>query len=199
LVSLTIFLGLFFFGCSWLPKVHLISDPLTKEEHLTLALNYESNGEYEIAEREYKAAVPLGLAYLGLGNVLYQKGEVQAALVNYRRAWQVEKIPSAANNLAWVLLLEVGPKGGDLSEALEMATLAVSRAEELALDQTLINNYRSTLRQIEQAVKAGERRGGKNTAPTAPDPKASETTAPIPEAAASGAEATASGAEAAAN
>ncbi|MDR3135301.1 MAG: hypothetical protein LBU69_04315, partial [Deltaproteobacteria bacterium] len=96
--------GLLFSGCSWLPKVHLIRDPLTPEEHLELALSYEHNGELEIAEREYRAALPLGMACLGLGNVLYQQGEVDKALGFWRRSWHAEKIPAAANNLAWVLL-----------------------------------------------------------------------------------------------
>ena len=67
-------------GCSWLPKVHIISDPLTKEEHLELAMDYEKDGESGIAEREYRAALPLAMAYLGLGNVVYGQGQVPEAL-----------------------------------------------------------------------------------------------------------------------
>ncbi|MDR2388106.1 MAG: hypothetical protein LBE80_11080 [Deltaproteobacteria bacterium] len=148
-------MGLIFVsGCSWLPKVHLISDPLSKEEHLGLAMTYEKDGELEIAQREYRAAFPLALAYLGLGNVLYQQGQVKEALNFYRRAWQSEKIPAAANNLAWVLLLE----GGSLEEAQEMATLAVSQATEVGLERALIDNYQSTLNQVNQAIKAQARR-----------------------------------------
>lgn len=149
-----VFLAFFLSGCSWLPKVHLISDPLTKEEHLRLAMTYEKDGELEIAQREYRAAFPMGLAYLGLGNVLYQEGEVDDALNFYRRAWQAEKIPAAANNLAWVLLLE----GGSLTEAQEMATLAVSKAKEDGLEEALIDNYQSTLNQVNQAIAADKRR-----------------------------------------
>ncbi|MDR2368328.1 MAG: hypothetical protein LBF58_09515 [Deltaproteobacteria bacterium] len=156
--------GLFWAGCSWLPKVHLISDPLSKEEHLGLALTYEKDGELEIAEREYRAALPLAMAYLGLANVIYQRGEVGEALAFYRRAWQLGKIPAAANNLAWVLLLE----GGSLAEALEMAGQAVSQAEADGLDQALIDNYRGTLGQVEQAIKADERRKGQEAAEGAP-------------------------------
>ena len=147
-------LGLLASGCSWLPKVHVVSDPLSKEEHLRLAMTYEKDGELDIAEREYRAAFPLGAAYLGLGNVLYQKGEVDDALPFYRRAWQFEKIPAAANNLAWVLLME----GGSLEEAKEMATLAVGRAEEEGLDQAVIDSFKGTLSQIDQAIKASGRR-----------------------------------------
>jgi tetratricopeptide (TPR) repeat protein len=147
-------LGLLASGCSWLPKVHVVSDPLSKEEHLSLAMTYEKDGELDIAEREYRAAFPLGAAYLGLGNVLYQKGEVDDAITFYRRAWQFDKIPAAANNLAWVLLME----GGSLEEAKEMATQAVSRAENEGLDQAVIDNFKGTLGQVEQAIKASGRR-----------------------------------------
>ena len=41
-----------------------------------------------------------------------------------------------------------------------MAGLAVIQAEEMGLDKAVIDNYRSTLRQVEQAVKAGQKRRG---------------------------------------
>ncbi|MDR1310110.1 MAG: hypothetical protein LBL95_09495 [Deltaproteobacteria bacterium] len=144
-------------GCGWLPRVHVLNDPLSREEHLDLALTYEKDGELEIAEREYRAALPLGLAHLGLGNVLYQKGEVAKAQSSYRRAWVLDRLPAAANNLAWVLLLE----GGSLDEALEMASQAVSEAQAQGLDKALVDNYRGTLGQVEQAIAAGKIQAGR--------------------------------------
>ncbi|MDR1676923.1 MAG: hypothetical protein LBS44_00865 [Deltaproteobacteria bacterium] len=149
-----IFLVLFFSGCAWLPKIHVINDALSNEEHLDLGLIYEKDGELDLAEREYKAAQPLALAYMGLGNVMYQKGEVRKALKYYRLAWQREKIPAVANNLAWVLLME----GGDLEEALETARQAVILAKEGGLEQQLIDNYQGTLNQVEQAIKSSSLR-----------------------------------------
>jgi tetratricopeptide (TPR) repeat protein len=150
LISLML-LGLIVSGCSWLPKINIISDPLSKEEHLELALTYERDGELDIAEREYRAALPLPLASLGLGNVLYQLGESKKAMGYWRQSWQVGHLPAAANNLAWVMLLD----GGSLTEAQELAEQAVSLAVSQKLDPAIIANYQSTLNQIKTAISAG--------------------------------------------
>ena len=56
-------------GCS-LPRIIILKDPLTAEEHLNLGVAYEKQGEFEPAIKEYKAAAKkLPRAYLYLGNV----------------------------------------------------------------------------------------------------------------------------------
>lgn len=140
-------------GCGWLPKINVVSDPLSKEEHLDLALAYERDGELDIAEREYRASLPLPLASLGLGNVLYQKGDAGAAMTRWRRAWRDGGLPAAANNVAWALLLD----GGSLEEARELAARAVETSAGLGEDEAVVSNYRGTLSQIDAAIEAARR------------------------------------------
>ncbi|MDR1658606.1 MAG: tetratricopeptide repeat protein [Deltaproteobacteria bacterium] len=139
-------------ACSMLPRVRIIDDPLNKEEHFNLGMAYEKNGELELAEREYRLALPRAEAALALGNMAYQeKGDAQQAQKYYRQALASEKLPAAANNLAWLLLVE----RGDLSEALKLAQLAVAEGEKRNLPANLTENFLGTLVQIEKAIAAG--------------------------------------------
>ena len=76
-------LTLFLFSCSPIPKIIVLHDPLTADEHLSLGLSYESNGEFDIAIKEYKKALKKDkkdhrpLYYLG--NAYYQKREYEKA------------------------------------------------------------------------------------------------------------------------
>ncbi|MDR2443735.1 MAG: hypothetical protein LBE31_09495 [Deltaproteobacteria bacterium] len=136
-------------GCSLLPKITIIDDPLSKEEHFNFGLAYENEGDLVLAEKEYRLALPKAEAYLALGNLAYQRdGDPKEAESNYRRALSREKLPAAANNLAWLLLVE----GGDLNEALELANLAVLEGQKRGLPSKLMDNYKSTLAQIQKAI-----------------------------------------------
>ena len=44
-------------ACSNLPQVHVLHDPLTPEEHVTLGLTYEVQGHRDLATREYRTAL----------------------------------------------------------------------------------------------------------------------------------------------
>ena len=94
-------LFLVFWGCIF-PRIIVLEDPLTPEEHINLGVSYEKNGELELAVKEYKlAAKKLSIAYLYLGNVYYQNNELDKAEEYYKKA--VEKEPGSAdacNNLA---------------------------------------------------------------------------------------------------
>jgi tetratricopeptide (TPR) repeat protein len=139
-----------FTSCSWLPKVTIIDDPLTKEEHFQLALAYEKDGDLELAEREYRFALPLAAAYLGLGNVSFQNGKPQDAKNFYLKALDAQILPAAANNLAWLMLIE----GDSLYEAKKWATAAVEQAQKNAASTKEIEGYQSTLNQIIAAIEA---------------------------------------------
>jgi tetratricopeptide (TPR) repeat protein len=142
-------------GCSLLPKVTVIDDPLSKEEHYALGLTYEGGGQMDLAEREYGLALPLAEARLAMGNLAWQvRGDASEAMGHYRLALARDSIPAAANNLAWLILVE----GGSLDEAKEWAALAVEEALRRREPDKTVANYRSTLAQIEAAIKAARQR-----------------------------------------
>jgi tetratricopeptide (TPR) repeat protein len=122
---------LFTMACSF-PRVIILKDPLTPEEHLNLGVTYEQQGDFDNAIKEYNlAAKNLPRAFLYLGNAHFQKGEWEKAEGYYRLA--IEKEPDNAdahNNLAWLYFtrrerldeaeklaqkaLELNPGKGDL-------------------------------------------------------------------------------------
>ena len=113
---------LFFSSCS-LPKIYILKDPLTPQEHLNLGVTYEKQGDFENAIREYKLAAPKNpQGYLFLGNVYFQKGELDQAEEYYKEA--LEKEPDnadALNNLAWLYYT----KRVNLDEAEKLAGRAI--------------------------------------------------------------------------
>ena len=128
---------LFFFGCA-LPRIVVLDDPLTPEEHLNLGVSYEKRGEMDNALKEYKtAAKKLPAGYLYIGNIYYLKGEFEKAEPYYKRAIREEpKNADAYNNLAWLYYVE----RKDLGEAERLASSAV----ELNPQEV----YKDTLNQI---------------------------------------------------
>ncbi|MBU4344674.1 MAG: tetratricopeptide repeat protein, partial [Proteobacteria bacterium] len=132
-------------GCS-LPRIIVLDDPLTPEEHLTLGIAYEKSGELDPAIKEYKlAAKKLPLAYLYLGNVYFQKNELDEAEKYYKKT--IKKDPQNAdayNNLAWLYYTK--------KENLEEAERLVLKA--LELNPSKENIYRDTLGKIEEFKKS---------------------------------------------
>ena len=126
-------------GCS-LPRIVILEDPLSPEEHLNLGVAYEQKGEWESAINEYKAASKkLPMAYTYLGNVYFQKTEFQVAEEYYRKA--IKKDPENAdayNNLAWLYLT----KKEQLEEAEQLALKAIE------LNPSKRDVYQDTLDQI---------------------------------------------------
>lgn len=111
-------------ACS-LPRIVVLDDPLSPEEHLNLGVAYERNGELDAAIGEYeKASKKLPAAYLYLGNVFFHKDDYEKAEAYYRKA--IEKDPENAdayNNLAWVYYVK--------RENLQEAEFLVKKALEL--------------------------------------------------------------------
>jgi tetratricopeptide (TPR) repeat protein len=110
-------------GCA-LPRIIVLEDPLSPEEHMNLGVAYEKNGEQDSAIKEYTAASgKLPIAYLYLGNVYFQKKEFDEAEMYYRKA--MKKVPengNAYNNLAWLYYT----KKENLEEAEELALKAMT-------------------------------------------------------------------------
>lgn len=89
-------------SCS-LPRIVILKDPLTPEEHINLGVSYEKNGEVNDALREYEtASKELPIAYLYMGNIYFQKGDYENAEVYYKKVVRKTSDPQAYNNLAWL-------------------------------------------------------------------------------------------------
>lgn len=134
-----ILLGAMLYSCA-LPRIAILHDPLTAEEHINLGLSYERNKEFDAALREYEAASPkLPIAYLYMGNVYFQRNEFEAGEKLYKRAIDKTQSPYAYNNLAWLYYVS----GRRLDEAEKLA----ARAVELSPDS---KDFRDTLTRIEE-------------------------------------------------
>jgi len=130
-----------FAGCSF-PRIIIIKDPLTPEEHVNLGVAYEKKGELDQAIKEYRlAAKKLPIAYLYLGNVHFQKEEWRDAETYYKKA--IKKDPQQAdayNNLAW-LYCTIG-ENLDQAESLALKAIELNSSKE--------PTYRDTLEKIRQ-------------------------------------------------
>jgi tetratricopeptide (TPR) repeat protein len=135
---------LFAAGCSF-PRVIILKDPLTPEEHLNLGVTYDQQGDFDNAIKEYNlAAKNLPRAFLYLGNAHFQKKDWKRAENYYRLA--IEKEPDNAdahNNLAWLFYTR--------REKLDEAETLARRALELNPGKGDI--YRDTLEKIREAKK----------------------------------------------
>lgn len=143
IVLLTVLLGALP-ACSSLPRIVILHDPLTAQEHATLGEAYQAQGDTEGAAREFEDAlrrqsefVP---ALIGLGNVAFERGALDDAERWYQRA--LEAAPEdagAGNNLAMVYTA----RNKRLDEAERLARIALERGGTLrpyALD-TLAKIY----------------------------------------------------------
>lgn len=131
-------------SCS-LPRVMVMDDPLTPQEHLKLGMSYELDGEMELAEKEYlEAADEMPLAHHLLGNMYFTRKEYEKAEKAYKKA--VKGMPRDArprNNLAWLYYV----KGENLKDARKLAEEAVvlARAGQKAA-------YIDTMDKIDEAL-----------------------------------------------
>lgn len=127
-------------GCA-MPRIIVLDDPLSPEEHINLGVAYEKNGELDNATKEYKmASKKLPLAYLYLGNVYFQKGELNEAEDYYRKAIKKDtKNANAHNNLAWLYYTK--KENLEEAETLALKALKLSPSDE---------NYQDTLNKIRE-------------------------------------------------
>ena len=135
----------FLFTCS-LPRIVVLDDPLTSEEHLNLGVAYEKKGEFESAIKEYElAAEELPIANLYLGNAHFHKEDFDKAEKYYKLT--IEKDPEKAdayNNLAWLYY----KKQENLDQAESLALKAMD------LNPSKNHIYRDTLEKIRKLKRS---------------------------------------------
>jgi tetratricopeptide (TPR) repeat protein len=135
---------LIFSGCS-LPRLIILKDPLTPEEHVNLGVAYEKQGDFDNAIKEYRlAAKKSPQAYLYLGNAYFQKKDWKRAEEYYQKG--IQKEPDNAdlyNNLAW--LYYTRKEHLDRAEKLAQKAIGLNPAKE--------EIYRDTLEKIREIKK----------------------------------------------
>ena len=101
---------LFASGCS-LPKIIILNDPLSAEEHAELGRIYESQGKEDLALLQYRAAIRKdprqAQAWLLLGDLAYRRGDYGEAETAYKKALNLQpENGDIGNNLAWTFLMQ---------------------------------------------------------------------------------------------
>ncbi len=95
-------------ACS-LPRIIVLHDPLSPEEHDKLGRIYESQGKPELALEQYREALRQDKKHLPslllLGDLLYRTGNYEEAESAYGKVLDLDaKNADVLNNLAWVYI-----------------------------------------------------------------------------------------------
>jgi Flp pilus assembly protein TadD len=138
------FLILILAGC-WIPKIIVIDDPLTAEQHNDLGVAYEQKGDFDLAAKEYEKAIKKNkewvIPYLNLGHLYYRQDKLDRAESILRDGLRAKgDHPDLLNNLAWVLMEKGQPQE---AKALIDKAIAIEDKEE----------YRDTLQAILERMK----------------------------------------------
>jgi Flp pilus assembly protein TadD len=141
---LPIFLIVLMAACT-IPKIIVIDDPLTAEQHNDLGVAYEQKGDFDLAGKEFEKAIKKNkdwvIPYLNLGHLYYRQGKLDQAEATLREGLRVKgNHPDLLNNLAWVLM-----EKGQLKEAKALIDKAI------AIDDK--EEYQDTLQEIIERMK----------------------------------------------
>jgi Tfp pilus assembly protein PilF len=114
-------------GCSRIPRIIVLEDPLTAAEHVELGVAYERKGELDLALREYERAIrkdgKFFRARVNLGNVFLAKKEYGKAREEYLLALELRPGDAeVTNNLSWAAIFS----GEGIDEALARMESMVS-------------------------------------------------------------------------
>ena len=114
-------------GCSRIPRIIVLEDPLTAAEHVDLGVAYERKGELDLAQREYERALwkdgKFYRARVNLGNIFLAKKEYGKAREEYLLALELRPGDAeATNNLSWAAIFS----GEGIDDALARMESVVS-------------------------------------------------------------------------
>ena len=112
-------------GCSF-PKIIILHDPLSAEEHNNLGRIYESQGKFDLAAQQYRAALkqdPKSLpSLLLLGDLSFKTKHYPEAKASYEKALELQpENGDIYNNLCWVYL----EQNTELPKAMELIEKAM--------------------------------------------------------------------------
>lgn len=149
---------LFLSSCTPLPRIIVLHDPLTVEEHLSLGLSYELKGEFDFALQEYSKAFRKDkkdyrpLFYTG--NVHYKKKRYEEAERFYKKALRLAPDNGDIhNNLAWVFIdtAEIEKAKEEIDKAL-LIKRDPFYLDTLANIYAKMGNYAGAVKVLKEAV-----------------------------------------------
>lgn len=157
-----VLLALLFTGCGRVPRIIVLTDPLSAEEHLDLGVAYERKGELDLAAREYERALRqdrnLVQARINLGNVRMARKEYREAKEEYRKALSLHPGHiEASNNLAWAAILS-GTGLEDAAARVEAVLAAEKHRTSPLLDTLGVLRMKLHRPGAEEAFAEAERR-----------------------------------------
>ena len=131
-------------GCA-MPKIIVIDDPLTAEQHNDLGVAYEEKGDFDLAGKEYEKAIKKNrdwvIPYLNLGHLYYRQDKLDQAERALRDGLRVKgDHPDLLNNLAWVLM-----EKGQLEDARTLIDKAIAIEDK--------EEYQDTRQEIVKRLK----------------------------------------------
>lgn len=108
-----------------MPKIVILEDPLTAQQHNDLGVAYEEKGDFALAGKEYEKALGKNrewvIPYLNLGHLYYRQGRLDEAENILREGLRAKgDHPDLLNNLAWVMM-----EKGELKNALYLVDKAI--------------------------------------------------------------------------
>jgi Tfp pilus assembly protein PilF len=117
-------------GCS-LPRIIVLNDPLSVEEHIKLGEIYESQQKDDLAEQQYRDALHKDQnslsALLLLGDLSFRTKKYSEAETAYRKALRLHpENGDIYNNLCWVFL----SRNDHIEEAQDLISRALSLTPE---------------------------------------------------------------------
>ena len=145
-VAILLFVAVLLLSSCALPKIVVLEDRLTAEQHNDLGYVYEQKGIFDLAEKEYLLAVKKRedwhVPYFNLGNLMFKMGDYKKSENFFRTALNYNPNNSdVMNNLANALLMQ--ERHREARQVIEQA-LRIENKQE----------YLDTLRTIEKRESA---------------------------------------------